>query len=300
MSDDQITIKIKDRTKKGLDNIKHSPSESYSDVIDSLIEKSLRDISIRVKNPDADWKPIKMQVERFKCPKCGTLQMSLVGSRLLDVIETYLNYNEPWELSRIKSALINSNLPEFKTEKDVMNFIQRLEEKNPTFIQRLKGKTPTGSVSFRNRKDIDYLGLKDTVISKCYKCNETFPEGKWENGTKKVNVLTCPRCDMHVEDDAENRTMESDILMCPKCTYYFDRTWEIFNHISQDFPTVDHLKYDRKNGIIKLHPYSCQPDYLVKLLLIARELNYDVRILGISEYHPDSLTIMLSRSVKPK
>ena len=291
VQDDQITIKIKKDTKQNLDSIKHSPSESYNDVITNLLETASNSISSDIQNQDADWKVVKREEQFFKCPKCQHLWMSFAIFKLLHMVNDYLIYGGVWELSRIKSVLINSQNSEFKTEKDVLNFIKRLKEKNKDLL--------TFSVlPSKESKELDYLGLQDMEISTCHNCNETFPVDEWKEGTKTVDVFTCPRCQMHVTDDEENRSLKDGILMCPKCLYYFDRTWEIFNHIKQEHPTIDHLRYDKKNGMIKIHPYECSTDYLIKLLLIAKKMKYSVQISGRGEHNPNCLTIKLQRNMK--
>ena len=110
-----------------------------------------------------------------------------------------------------------------------------------------------------------------------------------------VEVYTCPRCGLEVDDVPENRTWTDSLIMCPKCRYYFDRVWEIFNHIKMEYPTIDHISFNNKRKSIIIQPYSCDSEVLMELLVCAKKLKYIVTIRGHAEHHPDCLTIELRR-----
>jgi len=293
---EQISIKIKKNTKDTLDRIKEFQRESYDQSISKLLELQKSAVVCNIKDHDLTWVRKKTKESFFSCPKCSDSQLGLNILSFHHLIDEYLKYGDNEKI--IKSVLLNIKEHDIVNIGNIDSFLKKLKEANKKQVKDIRDLSR--HLGIKSKKNFDYLGLENFEIATCYKCHNSIPFEFWKKVTKEIDMLTCPRCDCSVLDHEENKTMKFNILMCPRCHYYFDRNWEIFNHIEQKYPTIDHLRYNETTKVISIHPYECSSDSLVKLLICAKKLDYNIRILGRSEYHQNCLTIILKRNFGKK
>jgi predicted RNA-binding Zn-ribbon protein involved in translation (DUF1610 family) len=285
-----VTLKVKGDTKDDLDTVKDYPGQTYNDLLKGLVRIKKTAITCDLKSADEDWKNHKKMETFFVCPKCSTQQHGLFLHRLHSVICDFLEYGDSED--RIRSVLFNLNL-ESQSSEFVNLYLVKLKETKKKWIQSHR-ESPIAI----EPAEFSALGIENIDVAFCVNCKEGFPLNQWKEIKIEVLAYKCPKCGSDVIDVPENYTISNSVLACSDCGYFFDRVWEIFNHIPWKFPTIDHVGYDRKHKALTIQPYSCDPNLLVKLIVTAQALDYNVDIRGRSEHDPNCLTIGLYRNDK--
>jgi hypothetical protein len=286
-----LPIKIQEKTKTKLDRMKRFPNETYDDVVKRLITQCNSSIE-PLQNVDADWHTEVRPIELLQCPHCMYAKLSIYPRNLYGLLRNYVKFGE--EEGLLKDVLIHFQSLGAIKKVDLHVLLKELYKRNGL------SSPPTADQRFDkawNGKDIDFMSLPDIQYSICNNCKKILAIDEWKILKQNRDVHTCPICNFQVEDDDENRTFEGGILVCPKLHYYFDRNWEIFNHLKREYPTIDHLRYDKRAHTIRIHPYEVESRYLLKLLTYAIQLDYAIKIIGASDYHNNALCIQLKRTL---
>jgi len=283
----QFSIKLKEKTKKKLDVNKKYEMQTYDEVITDLLSNQ-GFFNLDLNHVDEDWQETKQQVDYYQCPHCKKTQLSLMLTPLHSALSNYILYDEDkTRLIALFNFLMKNDDLKIESPEAFLDYLKKINKIPKSRKDRI-------AYEINGNKQLKYAELDNVNLGHCFNCQAVLPRKFWELKKRSERVLVCPICSCEVIDDPYNRT-GNGTLACPSNHYYFDRNWEIFNQIKMQAPTIDHLRYDSKKEEFRIYPYHCDSDYLLKLLTVAKKLNYSIGISGSSEYHPNTLRISLKR-----